>query len=378
MIHWMLAQLEKNPAATFYEKDLIARFPEGFEQAKAEHILKRLPHPLSKETYVTYHRGLPRSHVVIPRDDGVLEAFDPEDPEAEPIELSPSDLIQWTVDRDRLALKFQKTNSLAGQPQALDHRMHFLGTKLTHGLRIAVVLGLFSSEAIGLRHTRGLANLLPDSYDRYLVVCPTYTPTLAVARDIAAFRTVIVSLNKDDLWKINIPETTKPSVQGRRVVLTDVEEEEFIRHGFHVRLPIHVTASGEGRNSTVVTLDGNAVSVPQAEFRLFMLLVTALFQYENGYLPWNDIKFSQDEMGELSIAPDGLEQAISRLRTRFKSPLGGLKGSEFIERKNFRIRISTHRRFVTYDREGLFDHPDSLVRQWAQRLPDDPRYVLSV
>ncbi|MFQ6026806.1 MAG: hypothetical protein ACE5Q6_04740, partial [Dehalococcoidia bacterium] len=73
------------------------------------------------------------------------------------------------------------------------------------------------------------------------------------------------------------------------------------------------------------------------------------------------------------IVPEGTEQALRRLRERFESPVGAsLKGTEFIEQDRGRVRISTHRRYVTYDLRGLLGHRDEVVRLLAARLPDDP------
>jgi hypothetical protein len=252
----------------------------------------------------------------------------------------------------------------------LDDRLHFLGAKLVRDSRTAVLLGLFSNEITALRYLRGLPNLLPDPYNQYVVACPSYAPTPVVARELATFRVAIVPLGVVIPWIITIPTHERPSMtKGRRVVLSDAEEEEFQRYGFRFRLPIHISAARAGRNSTVIEIDGVPITLPRVDFRLFMLLVTALFRCEDAYLQWNDIKYSQGELREEPLAPEGLDQALSRLRSRLQSPLAGLKGTEFIERKHWKVRISTHRKYVSYDKDRLLSHSDRVIRYLAQRLP---------
>lgn len=378
MIRWMLCQIEKVPTAVFYQKDLVKRFPSYFEQAKKDRLICQLPHPLSTRNPFTIH-SLNSTYLVVPNDDGVLEAFDTNDTEAEAIELLPGDIIQWTLNLDEVAKIFLQLNGLGGHSQALDDRLHFIGSRLVEGSRAAFILSLFNNEVTALKCMRMLSNILVNPYDRYIVVCPSFTPTPTLVREINSLRMIVVTLREDNPWVIDLPAQLRPyASKGRKVILTETQEDEFKNYGFRVRLPIHITALSAGRNATIVLLDGNQVSIPLADFRLFIFLIIALFLHEDGFLSWNDIKYSVEDVGENLIAPEGLEQAVSRLRSRFKSPLGGLKGNEFIERKSWRVRISTHRKFITYDRNGLLNHFDPLVRQLVQRLPDDPQYNRNV
>lgn len=65
---------------------------------------------------------------------------------------------------------------------------------------------------------------------------------------------------------------------------------------------------------------------------------------------------------------DGAEQAVSRLRAPFGPALQVLKPTEFIEVRGGQIRLSTHRRFVSCDREMMLDHPDQTVRDLTERI----------
>jgi len=90
VIRWMLTLMEKSPSAVFYEKELTERFPNEFEQAKREKLLRHVETPLDGGSY-----GLGRSRPLTVVSVGdKFEAFDDEDPEFDPIELTPADLAR--------------------------------------------------------------------------------------------------------------------------------------------------------------------------------------------------------------------------------------------------------------------------------------------
>ena len=65
--------------------------------------------------------------------------------------------------------------------------------------------------------------------------------------------------------------------------------------------------------------------------------------------------------------PDGIEQAWSRLRAPLRPELAAL-----IERRGGRVRLSTHRRYVSWDRRRLAEHVDDRVHALVRQLPGDP------
>lgn len=220
MIFWMLTELERNLENAWYEKDLAALFPKALEQAKRDRLVKRLPIPLSKPVAL-YHRGLKRSYVVIERDDGILEGFDPQDPEAEPIELNAGDMAQWTLDFSRLSRKYQEVNALKGQPEDLGDGLHFLGESGDEDHRIAFVLGLLYDSSLALIALSALPSLLGGSFARIGVACPTFTLPPTEVNRLDKLGVVVFALSADD--PLHLPSAQEVCQLNRR----PVQEAEF-------------------------------------------------------------------------------------------------------------------------------------------------------
>lgn len=149
------------------------------------------------------------------------------------------------------------------------------------------------------------------------------------------------------------------------IVLSEEEEEEFARNRYKSREPIEITGHIEGLKGNVVRLAGKEVIITDAPFKLFLRLVIQLQEAKDGFLALKDLKYGEGIDGELELAPDGIEQALSRLR----KPFAGRAPKKFIERNKGRVRLSTHRACVTWNRELLL-HPDSVIQQLAERLPE--------
>lgn len=66
----------------------------------------------------------------------------------------------------------------------------------------------------------------------------------------------------------------------------------------------------------------------------------------------------------------GMDQAIRRLRDCFIPALKDLKPNKFIEAfKKNHLRLSTHPRFIRYNKDKLLAHENPKVRMLAQKLP---------
>lgn len=375
MIPWMLEQLERDPHAVFTQRKLGEGFPEEFQQARQQGLVRRVAGPPSPGQEGSYRHPSGGTWVVVAVEGG-YEAFDDEDPENDAVIVEVQDLILWTIDLESWARAFQEASGVHGRPGPLNDELYFLGERLIKESRTAVVLGLVSNEDIALRSLRSLSSLISEPYDWFLVVCPSYAPTPSIKRELSALKIQVVRMNQEDPLILDLKAGPRMrSVRGPRVILTEEEENEVQRQGFNYRLPLHITAREKSRNGTEVLLDGNPVVLPLAPFRLFLWIVGGLFQAADGFVAWEDIKYSTGDLREEGIVPDGLDQALRRLRERFESPVGSmLKGTRFIEQKRRRVRLSTHKGYVTYDLRGLLTHPDSLVRELATRLPDDPEH----
>lgn len=152
--------------------------------------------------------------------------------------------------------------------------------------------------------------------------------------------------------------------------LSEDDEQELQQHRFKSRLVIQVTGQTEGRKGNVVRVDGAEVILPDAEFRLLVRLIVALYETEDGFVPRGSLSSGGGLADEGIYFAEGLDQAVGRLRWRLAPAFRGLKGTEVIEVSRKQIRLSTHRRFVIVDRGRLLQHPDGVIRPLVNRLPE--------
>lgn len=199
MIRWMLARMEKSPSAVFYEKELAGRFPADFEWAKKERLLRRVQTQVDGGSY-SFGQG--RTLTVV-SDDGQIEAFDDEDPEAEPVQLTLADLAQWRLDLEALAQSFQEANALHGKPESLDGRLFFLGEAKRNDCKAAYVLGLLHEPRVAQALLAALPGLLPAGYGRTVVVCPSFEPTPTHRRQLQSLGVSIVPMDSDNPFALN-------------------------------------------------------------------------------------------------------------------------------------------------------------------------------
>ena len=149
--------------------------------------------------------------------------------------------------------------------------------------------------------------------------------------------------------------------------LTEEELNECDRHQFKGQLIIEITGQIAARKSNEVRLGGTQVTLPDADFLLFLRLVVALFEAENGFLVRGSVSGPSEEA---VYAPEFIDQALYRLRSKLRSVLQGLDPKHFIETQNSQIRLSTHRRYIQVDRSRLLNHPNARIQELAARLPE--------
>jgi hypothetical protein len=361
----MLGRMEKSPSAVFYERELAQHFPEAFERAKREKLLSRV---VMKADVGSYSHGLSRPYTLI-RDGDRFEAFDDEDPEADIIELTPDDLAQWRLDLGVLAQRFQGANGLSGKEGALDSRLYFLGDTRRDGLSVAFVLCLLCERKSALIHLKALPNSLSHRYDRFVVVSPSFSLTPTEQRELESLDVFVAPLAVDDPLLLDCTQALqKPSRRAPRVSLSDEEEREFALRGFRSRLPILITGRTEGRRRNLLEVAGHDVILTDSSFRLLLRLVVALVETDDGFLSRADLTYGADLDSEQALAPEGLEQALSRLRGPFRPALGDLKPTQLIEVRGGRVRLSTHHRYVAWDLDALMLHADGVILGLSRRL----------
>ena len=179
MICQLLARLEKSPWVIFYERELAERFPAEFGEARRQGLLRRVPVRVDGGAC---DPGLGRPLTTVATSDGI-EAFDDEDPEAEPLHLKSADLVRYEVDLAAVARKLRDMNGLRGESCGLDdERLHFIGEWRAQNERTAVVLLLASDPGTGRMLLASLLARLPRAYQRTLVFCPTFMPDPATVK----------------------------------------------------------------------------------------------------------------------------------------------------------------------------------------------------
>jgi hypothetical protein len=203
MIHFLLARLEANPSAVFYEQELLVRFPEQLSKAVSSRLLTR------ESPTDSYSYQLSRPLLVVPGGKGEFEAWDEDDPEAEPIVLSAADLTMWRPNLDALVERLREENGLEGAAEHLNDRLLFLGEIAFAGSWLGAVLALVN-ESCALPVLRELPTLLPPGrYPRLAVVCPNFEPVPSVRRELESLGMLLVRLSEDSL------EIELPDIAGR-------------------------------------------------------------------------------------------------------------------------------------------------------------------
>jgi hypothetical protein len=361
----MLRRLEKSPAAVFLGTEFATTYAQEFEWAKEEKLVRLLSTVPAGRSLWWHDRLLTVVEV-----DGELEAFDDEEPNFDPLIIGQGDLAKYQVDLEALAARLHSVNGLGGRLDVLNERLVFLGSARREGMDVAVVLALLHERRSALVHLQALPALIPARHDHVVALCPSFNPAPSVIRDLRSLNVTVTGLAKDNPWEIDYPISLKRQ-NGHlpRVVLSAEEEREFERYGFNSRIPIYLTGRVERRVSNVVQVGDAQVLVEGSLFRGFMRLVVALFETEEGFISRSSLRTGRGLQAQDLYFPAGLDQAVSRLRDRFRPTLGHLDAREFLEFQHFRLRLSTHRSFVRYDKAALVAHPHEGVRAMATRLP---------
>jgi len=146
--------------------------------------------------------------------------------------------------------------------------------------------------------------------------------------------------------------------------LTDTQLTDYERHAYlcHDRLYIPGTHPRERSNN--VFLNGHDLNLGDFLFALLLRFVVELKKGRGGRVS------SLDLSAEGFVSEPGRYQRYSNLRTALQGSLLENDGKKFIEAFHSKTyRLSTHPDFVTYDKERLLNHPDSDMRDLAEKLP---------
>jgi len=380
MIAWLLREVEKDPSRIFMKEELISRSKNGFYKINKDGFLKFI-HPDLDGGYISCRTPCsePCSGMKLrPAPQGLKGAFAvafcETDPNVDQIILSRKDLSAYQLNIDAVLEKFHECNYLQGKPDLLDQRLSYLGISKAGGFSIAVVLAFFPDTRLAMKSLLALPNSISWRHNRILVVFPS----LVISDQTDLHRLELLNIfttNLNDKKPFNLDlsvATKKPPEKVIEITLSPEEEKEFERHQFKSRLPIEITGEVERRTSNLLLVGGRRVILEDASFIIFLRLVVELFKGEGGHVYKGD-PMSADSGGLIKegfISPDGMDQAIRRLRNRFGPALKEIKPNEFIEASKMKhIRLSTHPRFIRYDKDKLFVHENPKVRKLARKLP---------
>jgi len=372
LIAWLLRELEKNPATVFRKKDLLKRSKEQFEKLSRNGFLIYYQPEPHHETYpcsIPCPNTCPMEVVEM---EGKFFAICPKDTEINPIPLTKDDISRYQVRLDKVIEAIRRANNFTGSSYSLTPRLHFVGERVVHDVNTAFTLVLFANIQSAEAYLLSLPARIPASYRRTVVV----TPSLSLAREpiyaklIAASIfpvTLPLSLGLRDFKISYLAALRTPlpvGVSSEIPSLTDKQLADYERHAYlcHDRLYIPGTYPRERSND--IFLNGHRLSLGDSLFALLLRFVVELTKGEGGWVN------SPDLAAEGFIGDSTLYQPYSNLRAALAGSLLGKDGKKFIEASRSRkYRISTYPDFVTYDKEGLQNHPDSDIRELAKELP---------
>jgi hypothetical protein len=397
MIMWLLRQLEQSPRRTFTEAELTAEDAEGLEQLRKLGVLRierRLAGPLMR---VVAGEML----TLTERDDGAFDGFDPDDPDEPPTVVEPTEVDVWRPSVVRLAQLLADVHGLTGEPQKFSPHLIYCGQAHSG---ISVTLGLCPSESLAVSALASLPTCLAPHHLGHIAVLPSLSLSTKVQEALRQIRVIPTWVASNDLGTdppivglvrhftasqvgrltmSRIPSRQADDTRGVEAArlgidflpyadISAADEQEFARAGFKSRLPVVFTGERQRRASNVVAIGGTRLFLPQAEFTLLLRLAVETTRSAYGWCLKGGGRGHGGLSMEAGVAPQGIDQAIFRLRNALEPALGVLDPTDFIE-GNGRgsVRLSTHRCYLRVNRSELGKHPRDAIRRLALELPFD-------
>lgn len=356
-MHDVLRRLAANPAAEFRVSDVAPDHLESLRPA-----LTFLPDPEPGDQVACRTAGGQGCMRVLDLIGGALLAVCTCEAAEVPVPVDPLAPTSFTVDPTRLSTLLAVVHGLDGTRSALTPRCHYLGQADVTGKRIGVVLGLFDDRD-AVRELRALPRTISDAVDLVVCLSPAFQPTPEVALQLRALGVSVLPLDRLDVRKAIEQHLAMPSRTVPLVVLSPDEEREFTAARFRCRWPIVVTGETGKGGTNVVEIAGTTLTLGPVLFPLFMRLLTALFETENGFLPVNQPRRGKGLAGEGYYRFDRAYQTHGD----FRAALGD-RFRDLVEVGGEMIRLSTHRAYVQVDCEVLILHRDVRVQDLARRV----------
>ena len=161
------------------------------------------------------------------------------------------------------------------------------------------------------------------------------------------------------------------AVELEKTCLPEVDQAELDQYALRCRTSIRFSAERARRSSTCVYVNGSKLPLTEAEFVFLLRLGVELVRSPDGWCRKGDGKRGGGLVDEGTVPAD-VDKAVARLRVALQSVLGEVSPTDLVEVYRGRVRLSTHRTFIAFDREGLLRHQSERVRQVMSLAPMIP------
>ena len=183
----MLQRMEQVPSASFTGKELGDRDLDGFQRLQRERLISRSAGWPRESSVVTAGRLL----TAVPDTDGTLECIDEHDIEFDPVPYDIRDLA-WRLDVEVFGTRMREANGLTGLAGWLHERLYLFGEPTPDR---AVVLALLADEQSGSPLLHSLPSIAQVRYQRFLAVCPAFSPTATTVRSLESIGVLTAVMN---------------------------------------------------------------------------------------------------------------------------------------------------------------------------------------
>lgn len=281
-----------------------------------------------------------------------------DDPETSPIYLKEQDLKRYSFSLQPLLAEIKAQNALAKNIDRITPRVYFIGEKTILQNNLSVFSAFLGDDEQAEAELLGLRPKISKA-EKVLVLCPNYVITsqdllARLAGQNMACLTFDEAFN-DKRYTIDFDRARFEAVAGEVPRLTPAQINDYSRHKYLCHDRLHIPGTSPRKRSNDLVINDHTIKMPDASFKLLMLLVMELKKGEGGWLTIHTEK--------------GQYQIFDRLRKPMEGSLLKKDAGKFIENDGSkRYRISTHPNFVSYDRGTLLNHTESEVQELAKKM----------
>jgi len=350
--------MEKEPSVVFYQKELEGRDATAFVKLRLEKLLVIVPLDEQNETY-ELGQIEPLTLVKI---QGKLYGINEQDPEADSILLSMSDVMRYRFSVERFVQHLAEANGFAGSPEQLHRRLYYAGERKIDGSKVAFILAFIDQDKSAENLLLGLPGWLPPGFQQFYVVTPSYCiKSISLSDKLLRSQIYVETLQDFDTLKVDLSMLTE-----QMPILNPQQEKDYELYQYKCREAIDVTGRTTPVGNNIVSLGNILIELGDVPFLLFLRLVLEIKRDKWGIVS-TIVLMDEGYLG------DNEHQATLRLRERFKPALLSLnpriKPNEFIERLRPKtLRLSTHPDLIKCSVENFSEHDDSRVKDLVQQI----------